>query len=245
MISYPPGTNPIYSPKAEVIAVLDSPSVERTSPRLSIVFGAAVFLVSVPVFFEAPLVRSLPLLCLLLTSVWVWLSISLSAKPKTQHWGELLTGFTWTWLAGSLYWGWMRWEPTLHLPIEAIGLPISIWGLRQNWCKLGNLFYLGSLFGTAVTDIYFYLADLIPYWRQLMQVEPNAEPGAIQAIFQQALMQVYTPNGIFWVISLAGLLMIVGIYSLCAKTPHWVAFGGAVLSTILVDSLFWLAATLA
>ncbi|MCU0551461.1 MAG: DUF3120 domain-containing protein [Leptolyngbya sp. Prado105] len=240
MISYSP--NPVKSPEAEVIAVSESSLIERQSPSHNrLIFGASIFLVSVPVFFEAPLVRSMPLLCLLLTSIWVWASISLSAKPNTQHWGELLTGFTWTWLAGSLYWGWMRWEPTLHLPIEAIGLPIALWGLRQNWCKLGNFFYLGSLFGTAVTDIYFYLTDLIPHWRRLMLVEPDA----VRPIFQEALMQMYTPHGIFWVISLAGLLFGVGIFSLQLKTAHWVAFGGAVLSTILVDSLFWIAATLA
>lgn len=225
-----------------MIAVSEPSLIERQSPpRNLLIFGAAVFLVSIPVFFEAPLVRSLPLLCLLLTSGWVWLSIALSRQPKTQHWGELLTGFTWTWLAGSLYWGWMRWEPTLHLPIEAIGLPIALWGLRQNWCKLGNFFYLGSLFGTAITDIYFYLTDLIPHWRRLMQVQPEA----VRPIFQDALTQIYTPNGIFWVITLASLLLTIGLLSLQAKTPHWVAFGGAVLSTILVDSLFWIAATLA
>ncbi|MBE9012612.1 DUF3120 domain-containing protein [Pseudanabaenaceae cyanobacterium LEGE 13415] len=242
MISYPPSSNPSYSSEAEVIAVSESSFVERSAPpRSLLIFGASVFLISVPVFFEAPLVRSMPLLCLLLTSGWVWLSIALSAKPQTKHWGELLTGFTWTWLAGSLYWGWFRWEPTLHLPIEAIGLPIALWGLKRNWCKLGNFFYLGSLFGTAVTDLYFYLTDLIPHWRKLMQVEPDA----VRPIFQQALMQMYTPNGIFWVISLAAILLSVGIFSLRAKTAYWVAFGGAVLSTILVDSLFWIAATLA
>ncbi|MBD1822370.1 DUF3120 domain-containing protein [Cyanobacteria bacterium FACHB-DQ100] len=242
MLTYPPHSKTTYSPEAEVIAVSESSFVECSAPpRGLLIFGASVFLVSVPVFFEAPLVRSLPLLCLMLTSVWVWLSIALSAKPHTKHWGELLTGFTWTWLAGSLYWGWMRWEPTLHLPIEAIGLPIAIWGLRQNWCKLGNFFYLGSLFGTALTDLYFYLTDLIPYWRKLMQVEPDA----VQPVFQQALIQMYTPSGIFWVIVLAASLLIVGMASLRMKTAPWIAFGGAVLSTILVDSLFWVAATLA
>jgi hypothetical protein len=100
---------------------------------------------------------------------------------------------------------------------------------------------LGSLFGTAITDIYFYLTDLIPHWRQLMLVEPDA----VQPIFQDALMKMYTPSGIFWVITLAGILFGVGILSIRVRTPHWVAFGGAVLSTILVDSLFWIAATLA
>lgn len=214
------------------------------SPRLPLslsIFGAAVFLISVPVFFEAPLVRSLPLLSLLLTGFWSWLSIYLCAKPRTQHWGELLTGFTWTWLAGSLYWGWLRWEPTLHLPIEAIALPIALIGLKRNWCKIGNFFYLGSLLGTAITDLYFYLVDLIPYWRQLMRVEPEL----MRPIFQQALTQMSTPWGGFCVITLALSLLSIGLFSFRLKHLHWLSFSGAVLSTILVDSLFWVAALLA
>ncbi len=205
------------------------------------VFAAAVFFVAVPVFFEAPLVRALPWLSLALTGGWVWLSTALCGKPKTQLWGELLMGFTWTWLAGSLYWGWFRWEPSLHLPLEAIALPIAIWGFYYNWCKIGNSFYLGSLFGTVVTDCYFYLTDLIPYWRQLMLAEPNQ----VQLIFRQAILQMYTPWGLSWVAMLALLLLTVGLLALSQQKLHWIAFSGAVLSTILVDGLFWLAASLA
>lgn len=204
-------------------------------------FGGAIFFVSVPVFFEAPLVRLLPWFSLLATAGWVWLSIVLSAKLKTQILGELLTGFTWTWLAGSFYWGWLRWEPTLHLPIEAIALPIALWGLTSGWCKIGNFFYLGSLFGTVLTDVYFYLVDLIPYWRQVMVVEPDMA----QAILHKAVAQVHTPWGLSWVAVLATLLLSVGIISFRSQKLHWLAFSGAVLSTILVDSLFWLAASLA
>lgn len=240
LISEPFTPNSIYSAESEILTVAEVISVERPS-RAWRIFAASVFLVSVPVFFQAPLVRSFPLLSLVLTAVWAWLSIVLAAKPATKHWGELLVGFTWTWLAGSLYWGWLRWEPTLHLPIEAIALPIAIWGLRRNWCKIGNYFYLGSLFGTAVTDIYFYLTNLIPHWRQLMRVEPEA----VQPIFQQALAQMYTPIGISGVIVLVSLLLGVGVAALRIRRLYWFAFGGAVLSTILVDSLFWIAAILA
>jgi hypothetical protein len=242
LISYPPSSS--YASNAEVadVSTSDIPSIEsQPVSRALLIFGASVFLVSVPVFFQAPLVRSLPWLSLGLTAGWTWLSIVLASKSQTKHWGELLTGFTWTWLAGSLYWGWLRWEPTLHLPIEAIGLPIAIWGLRNNWCKIGNFFYLGSLFGTAITDIYFYLTDLIPHWRQLMNVEPQF----VRPIFQQALAQMNTPGGVFWVVVLASLLLMVGILSFRVKLWHWLAFSGAVLSTILVDSLFWIAALFA
>jgi hypothetical protein len=114
-----------------------------------------------------------------------------------------------------------------------------LWSLRRGWGKVGNLFYLGSLFGTALTDVYFYLTDLIPHWRQLMRVEPEL---AIP-IFQSAIAQVQTPWGITSAVVLMATLLIVGIWSLTKGQLHWWAFSGAVLSTILVDSLFWVAAS--
>ena len=192
-------------------------------------------------FIEAPLVRTLPLLSLAMTGLWVGLSFALMSRTSTQLWGDLLLGFSWSWLAGSLYWGWLRWEPLLHLPVEAIGLPFALVCLRQNWGKVGNYFYLGSLLGTALTDVYFYLVDLIPYWRQLMQVEPElASP-----ILQSALSQMQTPWGQSWTVILALVLLTLGIFPLRYQQRHWWAFSGAVLSTILVDGLFWLAAAVA
>lgn len=209
--------------------------------RAWLTFAAAVFLVSVPVFIEAPLVRSLPWLSLTLTAGWVGLSLFLMSKTSTHRWGDLLFGFSWSWLAGSIYWGWWRWEPLVHLPIEAIGLPFAIVCLWQGWGKIGNFFYLGSLLGTAITDIYFYLVDLIPHWRQIMQVEPELVP----SILRSAVAQVQTPWGTSWALLLAIALFIVGIFPLRYRQFHWWAFSGAVLSTILVDSLFWLVAAAA
>ncbi|MBD2692541.1 DUF3120 domain-containing protein [Anabaena catenula] len=206
-----------------------------------LVFAAAVLLVSVPVFVEAPLVRSLPSLSVAMTGFWIWLSLTLMSRPQTYLWGDLLLGFSWSWLTGAIYWGWLRWEPLWHLPIESIGLPFAIWCLWRNWGKVGNWFYLGSLFGTVLTDIYFYVVDLMPYWRQIMRTDVN---GASQ-ILKNALAQVQTPWGEAWAIILALALLTVGIISLGQKERHWYAFSGAVLSTILVDSLFLLAAVIA
>lgn len=207
-----------------------------------LVFGLAVFLVSVPVFIQAPLVRILPWLSLGLTIVWVWLSILLMSYPETHIWGDILYGFSWSWLAGGIYWGWLRWEPLWHLPVEAIGLPFAVLCLSKNWAKVGNCFYLGSLLGTVITDVYFYIADLMSYWRQIMQVEPES----IAPILQQALFQIrQTPGNIEWALILAFTLLVVGILPLNHSKKHWYAFSGAVLSTILVDSLFLLAAIIA
>ncbi|MBR8837623.1 MAG: DUF3120 domain-containing protein [Stigonema ocellatum SAG 48.90 = DSM 106950] len=198
-------------------------------------------MVTVPVFVEAPLVRSLPWLSLALTAAWVWLSFRLMASPRTYLWGDLLLGFSWSWLAGGIYWSWLRWEPLWHLPVEAIGLPFALWCLSRNWGKVGSWFYLGSLLGTVMTDVYFYLVDLMPYWRQVMRVETvNVSP-----ILQSAVAQVQTPWGQGWALILAIVLLTVGIFPLRQKQHHWYAFSGAVLSTIFVDSLFLLAAVLA
>lgn len=202
---------------------------------------ASGFLVSVPVFIQAPLVRLFPTFTLLLTGVWVLLSLKLMNNPKTAIWGDLLLGFSWSWLAGAIYWGWFRWEPFVHLPIEAIGLPFALWGLQKRWGIIGHLFYLGSLIGTAITDGYFYLTGLIDYWRQVMYVDPDF----VAPIFQQAIAQIQTGWGIGWAIILVNLLLGLGTWGLQKKRTHWWAFSGAILSTILVDSLFWLVALLA
>lgn len=205
---------------------------------LWVAFAAGIFLVSVPVFFQAPLVRSLPWLSLGLTLGWLSLSVGLLFRAVTRFWGDLLLGFTWSWLAGSIYWGWFRWEPLLHLPVEAIGLPFAIWCLSRQRLKIGSLFYLGSLLGTALTDLYFYLVNLIPYWRKIMLVEPEMA----FAVFQGAIGQIRTPWGYGWAIALATTLVMISLSSLWSKRLHWWAFSGAVLGTILVDGLFWLAA---
>jgi hypothetical protein len=201
-------------------------------------FGAAAFLVSVPVFLQAPLVRSLPILSLGLTMLLAAVAYRLRARAQSRLWGELLMGFTWTWLAGSLYWGWLRWEPLWHLPIESIGLPFALWGMARQNHKVGNLFYIGSLFGTVVTDVYFYLVGLVDHWRALMQVDDQA----VQPIFQAAIAQVLTPWGIACAGMLVGLLFAVSLLPLLSQRLHWWTFSGAVLSTILVDGLFWFAA---
>ncbi|NET36207.1 MAG: DUF3120 domain-containing protein, partial [Cyanothece sp. SIO1E1] len=85
-----------------------------------LIFIGAVFLITVPIFLQAPLVRYLPWVSLVMTLGWLGLSLLLLANPLMRIWGDLLLGFTWIWLAGSIYWGWLRFAPLWHLPIEAI-----------------------------------------------------------------------------------------------------------------------------
>lgn len=195
-----------------------------------------IFLVSVPVFVEAPLVRTWPWLSLLLTLVWVAWGRYWEQQGKTV-WGDVLLGFSWSWLAGSIYWGWLRWDPLFHLPVEAIGLPWVLWELSRGRHRVGNWFYLGSLLGTAITDLYFYLAGVMPYWKTIVA----ADPKTALTLLQEALLHIQTPWGIGMGLACGGLLTIVSVVALRSpRLHHWV-FGGAVLGTLMVDSLFGLA----
>ncbi|MGB3788667.1 MAG: DUF3120 domain-containing protein [Phormidesmis sp.] len=204
-------------------------------------FAAAAFLVAVPVFIQAPLVRLVPQVSLAMTAIWLFLGWKLLQKDDTQLWGDLTVGFSWTWLAGAVYWGWFRWDPYVHLPIEAIGLPVVLILLRYGKAKIGNYFYLGSLLGTAITDLYFYCVGLIPYWRALM-IGPPEQAGTV---LHSALLRMETYQGVGCAIVLLSLLMMLGTIPLRSHSTQWWAFSGAVLSTILVDSLFFVAAIFA
>ncbi|MCS6941896.1 MAG: DUF3120 domain-containing protein [Geminocystis sp.] len=191
-------------------------------------------LVSIPVFFQAPLVRILPWVSLLLTPLWG--IVSFRWRKSHPLWSDLLWGFSLTWFCGSIYWGWFRYYPAIHLPLEGIALPIAIWGILRRWNLTGNYFYLGSLLGTTATDLYFYITGLIPYWRVLMVNDSN--PAA--PILHHCLARVQTPWGISWAIVLANLLLAVSVWGLAKRETHYFVFSGATIGTIFTDALFLL-----
>ncbi len=203
-------------------------------------FVASAMLVAFPVFIQAPLVRIAPALSFAITGLWLWLGYRWMKAPSLNLWGDLIVGFSWTWLAGSIYWGWFRTNPYIHLPLEAIGLPIVLVLMFYGKAKIGNYFYLGSLLGTAITDIYFYCVGLISYWQQLM-MSPPAEAGQI---LHGALLRMETYEGVGYAIVLLTLLIMLGVVPMRSASTKWWAFSGAILSTILVDSLFFVAAIL-
>jgi Protein of unknown function (DUF3120) len=185
------------------------------------------------------LVRNWPELTLALTMLWVVGGCGLYFRPRLQLWGELLLGFSLSWATGAIYWGWWRWEPLWHLPIESLGVPLVLWLLWQRIGLVGSFFYLGSLVGTAATDFYIYAVGLVEYWRQLMAVKPDLA----MPLLQGAIAKVQTIPGTIWAVLLVSLLLAVGIICLGHKKNHWHAFSGAILTTILVDSLFLVVAT--
>jgi hypothetical protein len=213
---------------------------ENSKSNRSKAFIAAALLVAFPVFIQAPLVRVAPTLSFAVTALWLWLGYRWMKEPELNLWGDLLVGFSWTWLAGSVYWGWFRTNPYIHLPLEAIGLPMVLLLMFYGKAKIGNYFYLGSLLGTAITDIYFYCVGLIPYWRSLM-LSPPADAGKI---LHGALLRMETYEGVGYAIVLLTLLVMLGTIPMRSQSTKWWAFSGAILSTILVDSLFFVAAVL-
>jgi Protein of unknown function (DUF3120) len=209
------------------------------SDQLSI-WLASAFLVSIPVFFQAPLVRQAPWLSLILTVGWLGLAQILMANHSQQKYGSLIWGFSLSWICGTVYWGWLRFEPLWHLPIEAIALPWAIWALTKNNSKsdyvIGAWFYLASLAGTAVTDLYIYLNNLIPHWKAVMQLEGDLT--AIQPILLDAVAHLQTTWGISWAAILATCISIIGLRAMRSPDFHNWAFAGALLSTVFVDGLF-------
>lgn len=218
--------------KKQTTAIADTYLFNPRSAWIGVSLG--ILLVSVPVFFEAPLVRTVPWVSVLLTGFWVWGSVKLGRYKQTAFIGDLLLGLSWSWLAGAIYWGWFRWEPLWHIPIESIGLPIALWGLYRGWGKVGHWFYLGSLLGTAVTDVFFYRMHLMPYWRQLMVAPPADALAIVQVGFRQ--IQTYEGAGVAAMCA----LMLLALAWQTGRSPHrhlWV-FSGTLIGTLLVDCLF-------
>ena len=189
--------------------------------------AVAAALVMLPVFVQAPWVRSSPLACALFTAVLVALGLRLRGDL-----GALLIGFSGSWLAGAMFWGWLRLHPLWHLPIEAFALPLAIAGLQGPWRRAGQ-FYLGALIGTACTDAATALCGLMPLWPQVLQASPSEAPLLLSAAAEQVLQP-------------ASLAVVGGFAVAMACAGRWLwsqGEGGQVvaaslLSTLAVDGLF-------
>ena len=198
-------------------------------------------LVVLPVFAQAPWVRAQPftaaffgfvLLSVGLLSHWL-------APPKGKDLGALLVGFSGSWLAGSLFWGWLSSHPLLHLPVEAFALPLALTGINTRW-RLGCAFYLASLLGTGFTDLAMALTNVMPLWPSVV----TATPAEAALLLQEAATRVMRPES-FLVISAAGVLILrlvrdCRIRSLNATrwSTSWSVAASVLFTTLLIDGLF-------
>ena len=101
----------------------------------------AAAMVVLPVFLQAPWVRLDPFSATLFTGVLTAAGLVMhqSRSQTTSDLGSLLVGFSGSWLAGCIFWGWRRAHPVLHLPVEAFAVPVALGGLQGRW-RLGQRF---------------------------------------------------------------------------------------------------------
>ena len=132
------------------------------------------FFVILPIFVQAPWVRFQPVSALCFTFVILFVAFILSRKESNKWFilGSLLLGVAGSWLGGCLFWGWLSPYPILHIPVEAVALPLALIGLGSKW-KIGSSFYISSLFGTAVTDVTIFLTGIMDQWRQVVMADSD------------------------------------------------------------------------
>ena len=201
----------------------------------------AVALVALPVFVQAPLVRLNPWLAALLTAPLLGAALLLE-RFGGEHWrdaGAVLVGFSGSWLAGSLFWGWFRIHPICHLPLEACLLPLALAGLGGRW-RLAGSFYLASLAGTAATDLAIASTGLMPLWPQVISAPLTEAPW----LLQEAAALVFQPLNLL-LIAVLGLLLLRLSGRLWAQGPCGRVAAATLAATLAVDGLFLGSALLA
>ncbi len=148
------------------------------------------FFVILPIFVQAPWVRLEPISALCFTFVILLVAFVLNQKGSNKWFivSSLLLGISGSWLGGCLFWGWLSPFPILHIPVEAVVLPIALIGLGTNW-KIGSSFYISSLFGTAVTDITIFLIGIMDQWRLVITADSENAPVILQKT-SESLIQI-------------------------------------------------------
>ena len=198
-------------------------------------------MVVLPVFLQAPWVRVHPFSAVLFTVVVLSVGVNLhfTCRGRLQDIGSLLVGFSGSWLAGSLFWGWMRAHPMLHLPIEAFALPLALAGLTTRW-RLAAGFYLASLIGTACTDLTMALTGVMPFWPEVV----TAPIGDASQQLHAAALQLTQPLPAL-ILTVAAVLILLMSRRLRALSlqpgagADVMAMAASVLTTTLwVDGLF-------
>ena len=139
------------------------------------------FFVILPIFVQAPWVRFRPISALCFTFIILFVAFLLSRKEAGKWFivGSLLLGVSGSWLGGCLFWGWLSAYPILHIPVEAVALPLAMVGLGTKW-KIGSSFYISSLFGTAITDITIFLTGIMDQWKEVITADSDNAPLILQ-----------------------------------------------------------------
>ena len=202
-------------------------------------------MVVLPVFLQAPWVRLHPFSATLFTAVILCagLGLNLSRSQRASECGALLVGFSGSWLAGCVFWGWLRAHPLLHLPVEAFALPLAVGGLHGRW-KLASAFYLSSLLGTACTDLVMAFTGVMRYWPAVVTAQFEDAP----ELLHQAGLHLLQPLPLLSLVAAAACILQVGLMLNRRdqiNPDSTLSMSSAVLITTLwVDGLFLLSALL-
>ena len=197
-------------------------------------------MVVLPVFLQAPWVRLHPFSATLFTAVLMAVGIVLeqTADRQKAEIGQLLVGFSGSWLAGCLFWGWLRAHPLLHLPVEAFALPLALTGLNSRW-RLAAAFYLSSLLGTACTDLMMAVTGVMQAWPTVVMAPIDLAP----VLLHQAGLQLLHPLPMLLLALAAVLILGLGRrWSQMGST--WSMAGAVLVTTVWVDGLFLITALL-
>ena len=208
------------------------------SKTLKLVSAAFVVL---PVFIQAPWVHFYPLSALLFTFVLLAIGIIL-CEYSHEKWfaiGSLLVGVSGSWLGGCLFWGWLRMHPVLHLPVEAVALPLAFVGLSTRW-RIGSSFYLACLLGTAFTDLMMVLTGVMSAWPDV--VEAPIDQGS--KTLHEISLNLFTYPTLLLILLAVVLIIFLSDQmnqrgTLTSPAGYaWLVAGTALTTTLWVDGLF-------
>tara|TARA_B100000131_G_C18089811_1_gene601706 strand:+ start:687 stop:1454 length:768 start_codon:yes stop_codon:yes gene_type:complete len=194
--------NDIESIDKDIILIND---ILMSNP-LSLRFWSSFFVI-LPIFFQAPWVRFYPTSALLFTFFILIVAFALSKKLWNKWFivGSLLFGVGGSWLGGCLFWGWLSSHPVLHIPVEAVALPLALVGLGSQF-KIGSSFYISSLFGTAITDLTILCTGIMDQWMEVINADSEQAPQILQRtsenlIHIKPLIIILSAAIILWIIS--------------------------------------------
>ena len=202
-------------------------------------------MVVLPVFLQAPWVRVHPFSATLFTALLVAIGVVLNRSDNQQKadFGSLIIGFCGSWLAGCVFWGWLRAHPVLHLPVEAFALPLALAGFGTRW-RLASAFYLSSLVGTAFTDLMMAVTGVMRFWPGVVTASMDTAP---QLLHEAGLHLLHPLPLTALVLAASSIVWLAGTLSkremAVFKSNDTLSMSAAVLMTTLwVDGLFLLTA---
>lgn len=202
-------------------------------------------MVVLPVFLQAPWVHLHPISACLFTFVLLGCGVALVqfGGEKWSKAGSLLVGVSGSWLGGCLFWGWLREHPVMHLPVEAIAMPLAFVGLETRW-RIGAGFYLSCLLGTAFTDLMMLFTGVMNSWPDVVKAPVIDASG----LLHETAEQLFNFRSICLLILAAVLIVIIANLMRERGVLHtpsgstWLVASAALTTTLWVDGLFLLTA---